>query len=226
MKRTQINAALETSMDIANRFEFKLPDFAHWQPSDWRTKGAEFDEVRGAMLGWDVTDFGSGDFAQFGLTAFTIRNGMKGHPLYAKPYAEKLLFVLAGQHTPFHFHFHKMEDIINRGGGQLLIRLYNSTPDEQFANTPVRVCIDGELREVSAGGVVALSPGQSITLTPGLYHEFWVEADDAATMAGEVSMYNDDISDNRFYHAIQRFAEIEEDEPPLRLLCNEYPKAD
>ena len=224
MRRSQINLALKTAMEIASRLEFHLPGFAHWQPSDWPQKGSEYDEVRGAMLGWDVTDFGSGNFSECGLTAFTIRNGMKGHPLYIKPYAEKLLFVMESQRTPYHFHYHKMEDIINRGGGQLLIKLYNSTSDERFAETAVRVCIDGELREVCAGGIVELSPGESITLTPGLYHEFWAKEGTGAALVGEVSMYNDDLSDNRFYHDLPRFSRIEEDEPPLRLLCNEYTK--
>lgn len=29
-----------------------------------------------------------------------------------------------------HFHWFKTEDIINRGGGNVLIRVYNSLPDE------------------------------------------------------------------------------------------------
>lgn len=44
-------------------------------------------------------------------------------------------------------------------------------------------------------------------------------------LLGEVSMCNDDNTDNRFYEPIGRFPEIEEDEPPYRLLCNEYPAA-
>jgi D-lyxose ketol-isomerase len=43
---------------------------------------------------------------------------------------------------------------------------------------------------------------------------------------GEVSQCNDDNNDNRFAEQrAVRFSEIEEDEPPYRLLCNEYPKA-
>ena len=45
------------------------------------------------------------------------------------------------------------------------------------------------------------------------------------TTYGEVSMVNDDVNDNRFYETMGRFPKIEEDEAPLRLLCNEYPKA-
>ncbi len=40
---------------------------------------------------------------------------------------------------------------------------------------------------------------------------------------GEVSQCNDDNTDNRFNPPVGRFPAIEEDEPPYRLLCNEYP---
>ena len=38
------------------------------------------------------------------------------------------MLVEVGQITPFHFHWLKMEDIINRGGGKWLIQLYRATP--------------------------------------------------------------------------------------------------
>ena len=41
--------------------------------------------------------------------------------------------------APMHFHWNKMEDIINRGGGNVLITVYNSTEDGQFADTDVTV---------------------------------------------------------------------------------------
>ena len=40
------------------------------------------------------------------------------------------------------------------------------------------------------------------------------------------SQCNDDETDNRFYEKVGRFPEIEEDEAPYRLLCNEYPNAE
>lgn len=59
----------------------------------------------------------------------------------------------------------------------------------------------------------------------GLYHDFNVEAGTGAVLIGEVSQCNDDNTDNRFYKKMGRFPTIEEDEPPYRLLCNEYPPA-
>jgi D-lyxose ketol-isomerase len=41
-------------------------------------------------------------------------------------------------------------------------------------------------------------------------------------LVGEVSLVNDDNIDNRFFDPVGRFPAIEEDEPPLYLLCNDY----
>ena len=44
-------------------------------------------------------------------------------------------------------------------------------------------------------------------------------------LIGEVSAVNDDKTDNCFAEKMGRFPKIEEDEPALHLLCNEYPLA-
>jgi D-lyxose ketol-isomerase len=173
-------------------------------------------------LGWDITDFGSGDYRKIGLAVFTIRNG---HPenlkrMRGKLYCEKVLVVGVDQVTPMHFHWTKTEDIINRGGGNLVIQLYNATPDEGLADTDVTVSIDGVQRTVPAGGKVVLTPGESITLVDHCYHEFWAEG--SPVLAGEVSLVNDDTADNRFYRPVGRFPEIVEDVPPLYLLVQDY----
>jgi D-lyxose ketol-isomerase len=196
-------------------------------PEDWAAKGRECDEIRDNMLGWDVTDYGLGRFPEVGLVLFTIRNGSQRHPeRYPKPYAEKILYVREGQYGPNHFHWHKTEDIINRGGGNVLIRLFNSTPEgEVDRETPVEVSTDGRRRLLPAGSAVRLAPGDSVTLTPGLYHDFTVEPGTGPVLLGEVSMCNDDETDNRFEPPMGRFPDIEEDEAPYRLLCSEYPAA-
>ena len=101
-----------------------------------------------------------------------------------------------------------MEDIINRGGGNLMIKLYNSTEDGQLADSDVIVSMDGERHVFPAGYVVCLKPGQSITLTKGLYHRFWGEEGKGTVLVAEVSMTNDDTQDNRFYDEAGRFPEI------------------
>ena len=81
-----------------------------------------------------------------------------------KLYAEKILVVQENQITPMHFHWSKAEDIINRGGGTLVVQVYNSTRADGLDTTPVRVSTDGVVRTIAAGGLVRLTPGESITL--------------------------------------------------------------
>ncbi len=224
MKRSELNQIMKEAVEFADKMNFKLPPFVFWSAEEWKEKGHEYDEIRDNMLGWDITDFGSGDFNKIGLLMITIRNGNFSDEKYDKPYAEKLLIVEEGQITPYHFHWKKMEDIINRGGGNLVIKMYNSTEDGQFADTPVTVYSDGRTYEIPAGGTVTLTPGESITLKCGQYHSFWGEEGKGKILVGEVSKVNDDRVDNRFYEPTGRFPEIEEDEAPLYLLGNEYPE--
>ena len=223
MKRSELNKIMKNAVEFIDKMNFKLPPFAFWSPEEWAQKGHEYDEIRDNMLGWDITDFGSGDFLKIGLLMFTIRNGNFNDPKYVKPYAEKLLIVEEGQITPYHFHWSKMEDIINRGGADLIVKVYNSTEDGRFADTDVDIYMDGRHFTVAAGSTVRLKPGESITLQTGMYHSFWAEG--GKVLLGEVSKVNDDRVDNRFYESTGRFPEIEEDEKPLYLLGNEYPVA-
>lgn len=225
MKRSEINKIMREALEIFQEYKISLPPFVLWSPKEWESKGEEAQEIRDNMLGWDITDFGQGDFEKTGLFLITLRNGnQKEAEKYPKPYAEKLMVVRENQVTPMHFHWSKMEDIINRGGGNLMIKLYNSTEEEELADTDIEVSIDGVRHVFPAGHVVRLTPGQSITLTQGLYHRFWGEEGKGTVLVAEVSMTNDDSADNRFYDEVGRFPEIEEDEEPLYLLCNEYVK--
>jgi D-lyxose ketol-isomerase len=223
MKRSEINAIMRDADAFLKGHQFYLPPFAYWTPGGWASKGEEVGEIVDRQLGWDITDFGQGDYKKIGLFIFTIRNGtlenlQRGQ---GKVYAEKILIVDAEQVTPMHFHWRKVEDIINRGGGKLVIQLYNSTEDDGLADTDVTVSTDGVKRTVKAGDTVVLSPGESITLPARCYHKFW--GAESRVLVGEVSMVNDDNVDNRFYEPVGRFPEIEEDEPPLYLLVNDYP---
>jgi D-lyxose ketol-isomerase len=222
MKRSEINAIMREADAFISAKGHYLPPFAYWTPKDWSTKGEEAREIVENGLGWDITDFGSGDFERRGLFLFTLRNG---HPqnwqtLQGKLYAEKIMIVGVDQVTPMHFHWNKSEDIINRGGGKLVIQLYNVTDDDRLADTDVVVSTDGVRRVVRAGGSVVLDPGESITLPTRLYHKFWGTKE--RVLVGEVSMVNDDNADNRFYESVGRFPEIEEDEVPLYLLTTDY----
>ena len=222
MKRSEINRLIRENEKFIAACGFYLPPFAHFTPDEWQEKGHDYDEIRRRMLGWDVTDYGMGDFEKTGLFLFTLRNGSLKEEGCAKTYAEKLLISNEDQIAPMHFHFHKTEDIINRGGGNLVIELYESEADGSLSARDVVVSTDGRERVLPAGTQLVLTPGESITLTPGLYHAFWAEKGSGKVLIGEVSKVNDDLTDNRFYESIGRFPEIEEDEVPYRLLCTEY----
>lgn len=225
MKRSEINQIMQSACRFIRDCNFALPPFAYWTPDEWRLKGEAVREIVENKLGWDITDFGSGNFERIGLFLFTLRNGNPENlkTLQGKLYAEKLLIIQVGQEAPLHYHASKMEDIINRSGGRLGIQLYRTLPDGGLdRDSEVQVSLDGVVNRFPAGGKVFLTPGESITLTRGLYHRFWAE--DAPVLAGEVSSVNDDATDNYFYDAIGRFPAIEEDEPPLYLLCNDYPR--
>jgi len=222
VKRSEINAIMRDASDFIRQSGFYLPPFAYWTPADWASKVDSAREIVESQMGWDITDFGHGNYEQDGLFLFTVRNGSPENikTMSGKLYCEKIMIVDVNQRTPMHFHWTKVEDIINRGGGKLVIKLFNSTSDERLADTDVTVSMDGLRHTLKAGDKVVLSPGESITLTSRLYHEFW--GAESRVLVGEVSLVNDDRTDNRFYEPVGRFPEIEEDEPPLHLLVPDY----
>jgi D-lyxose ketol-isomerase len=222
MKRSEINAIMRDADTFLRAHSFFLPPFAYWTPATWASKGLEVSEIITRELGWDITDFGSGDYAHTGLFIFTIRNSdpSPSRTISGKVYAEKILICAAGQRTPMHFHWRKVEDIINRGGGDLVLQLYQAAEDDSLSGSQVTVNTDGTQRTLQAGECLRLRPGESITIPNRLYHTFWGEGE--RVLVGEVSLANDDNSDNRFYEKVGRFPEIEEDEAPLYLLCKDY----
>ena len=220
MKRSEINSYIECAEDFFTAYRWRLPAWGYWSVDEWTTSGAATRWIRQTMLGWDLTDFGTGDFFRRGLLLFTVRNGLSSQP-EKKPYAEKIMIVRNGQETPWHFHWDKMEDIVNRGGGTLVLELQEADREtEALSDRPFFVEIDGIERSCVPGQRVELAPGESVTLPPYLYHRFWAENDDC--LVGEVSKVNDDNSDNRFLENLGRFPAIEEDEAPYRLLVSDY----
>lgn len=224
MKRSEINQCIRYMEALLKEHHIELPPFCNYTPKEWETKNHEYDEIRDNMLGWDITDYGQGDWEKVGFALITLRNGNQNNEKYKKVYAEKLLMLKEGQHSPMHFHWTKSEDIINRGGGTLLIHVYQDDGQGKFSEEDVLVNSDGRSYYVKPGTAVELKPGESITLWPHQYHDFDVKPGTGDVLIGEVSMCNDDNTDNRFYEEVGRFPTIEEDEEPYRLLCNEYPE--
>ena len=223
MKRSRINDIISQSNDMMRQFGFTLPPFAYWTPDEFKARKTDARNVIEARCGWDITDYGVGDFDKMGLFLFTLRNGRltdlkRGGGMC---YAEKLLISKQDQLSPMHTHVLKAEDIINRGGATLVVELYGSDADGSFDETKGgTVFCDGIKREFTAGEKLQLAPGQSVTLMPGDWHAFWGEGGDV--LIGEVSTVNDDETDNIFREPIGRFATIEEDVSPTHLLVSDY----
>ncbi|GAA5065699.1 D-lyxose/D-mannose family sugar isomerase [Roseibacterium beibuensis] len=223
MKRSEINAIMAEADAFIRSFGFVLPPFAYWTPEEMKSRRAEIDRLIEGRMGWDITDFGQGDFDKLGLFLFTLRNGRlddlkRGTGMC---YAEKLLISKQDQISPMHRHYLKAEDIINRGGATLAIELYGSAPDGSFDESAGgTVLCDGITRHFTPGEILTFAPGESVTLMPGDWHAFWGEGGDV--LIGEVSTVNDDETDNWFRDPIGRFAAIDEDEAPTHLLVSDY----
>ena len=223
MKRSEVNAAIEWAKKLLNDNNISLPVFADWKKEDWVKNYGVTEMIRKTMLGWDVTDFGLNDFRRYGGVLFTVRNGDQKDKSIGVPYAEKYILLAEGQGLPTHFHYSKTEDIINRAGGVLALKLYNSYEDESIDyESDVTVYMDGIRHTVKAGETITVPVGCSITLTPYMYHNFWALEGMGDLVVGEVSSVNDDNVDNRFNPVLPRFGDIQEDEETVYPLCNEY----
>lgn len=223
MKRSEINEIMAAADDMIRSHGFTLPPFARWTPAEFKANAPKAQAIVDAACGWDITDYGEGDFDKMGLFLFTLRNGrladLQGGG--GMCYAEKLLISKQDQLSPMHTHVIKAEDIINRGGATMVVELYGSDEDGNFAaDRGGMVMCDGIAREFSAGEKLKFAPGESLTLMPGDWHAFWGEGGDV--LIGEVSTVNDDNTDNVFRAPIGRFAEIEEDVGPTHLLVSDY----
>lgn len=220
MKRSLINSNIEWAMKLCKEMNFHLPDFAYWTPEEWEQKKDITQEMVEVGLGWDVTDYATGDFDKTGAVLFSIRNGKMSDP--ERPYCEKMIAMKENQVLPCHFHYFKTEDIINRCGGTLCVQVWNSkSKEEGYAvdeESDVTVNCDGIDVTVPAGGVVRVTNGNSITLRPYVYHLFYAEG--GPLIVGEVSRVNNDAEDNHF--TVEMNMTIEEDEPIRHKLCGGY----
>jgi D-lyxose ketol-isomerase len=221
MERSRINEIIREGDAFIRSFGYRMPPFAYWTPGELKARRPE--GIVGARLGWDITDYGQGKFDELGLFLFTVRNGRNEDLSRGKGmlYAEKIMISRKDQLSPMHRHIVKAEDIINRGGGTLVIELFMPAPDGSIdRDAEVEVPTDGVIRRLPAGGLLKLEPGESVTLLPGVWHAFWGEGADV--LIGEVSTVNDDLTDNIFADPIGRFSTIEEDAAPVHLLVSDY----
>jgi len=220
MKRSEINQAIIESKKMMENYSWVLPQWGYWSKDDYINEPSVSKYLKDHQMGWDVTDFGKGLFNEQGITLFCIRNGIQGNA-QDKPYAEKLLFMREGQEIPFHSHKVKLEDIINRGGGDLAIEFVMVNEHLKEKNENINILVDGVQVEVEPHEPLILKRGQSVTVERNIYHKFYAVKGTGMVMAGEVSQVNDDNNDNFFFEPVGRFTQIEEDEQPIHPLWNE-----
>jgi len=220
MKRSEINQAIIEAKKMMENYSWVLPQWGYWSKEDYINEPSVSKYLKDHQMGWDVTDFGKGLFNEQGITLFCIRNGIQGN-VQDKPYAEKLLFMREGQEIPFHSHKVKLEDIINRGGGDLAIEFVMVNEHLKEKNENINILVDGVQVEVEPHEPLILKRGQSVTVERNIYHKFYALKGTGMVMAGEVSQVNDDNNDNYFLEPVGRFTQIEEDEQPIHPLWNE-----
>ena len=223
MKRSEINHAIRWAADLMKSYHISLPEYADWSVEKWKEMAPETALIRQLMLGWDITDYGCGNFDQIGTVLYTVRNGSDTDPDTGVPYCEKYLVMKDGQRLPCHYHVSKTEDIINRAGGILQVFLWNADPETgNQLDTEVVVFQDGIRHVYQPGEEILITPGNSISLTPYIAHIFGPKPGCGPVVCGEVSKVNNDLTDNYFLEPTSRFPKIEEDEPVLHPMCNEY----
>lgn len=213
MKRSFMDARIEAMRAMCEKHGVRLPPFALWSEAQYGADLAAGRRIAERGLGWNVVEFKPGAFATDGLCLFTLRMGdwRQLHNGRGRLYAEKVLFAEDGQRTPHHYHIVKTEDVINRGGARFVVELAKVDRAGAPLKERFRVVKDVTTLELGPGDQVRLEPGESLTLEPFVAHAFWAEG--GATLGGEVSLANDDGTDNYFLPPLKPFAAIEEDKP-------------
>jgi len=163
IKRSDVNRIMREADKFIRSFGYVLPPFAYWSPSEFKTRKADARWIVEHNCGWDITDYGLGKFAEEGLFLFTVRNGNNADLSRGRGmlYAEKAMISRKDQYSPMHRHNLKAEDIINRGGGTLVLELYGDTGGKCDRSKGVSVMTDGVMRQIAPGQMLKLAPGES-----------------------------------------------------------------
>jgi D-lyxose ketol-isomerase len=223
VRRSFIDARIETMLEACARHGVRLPPFALWGEADYHADPAAAERILQGGLGWNIVEFQPDEFAQAGLSAFTLRMGdwRQLNDGRGRLYGEKALLAEDGQRTPHHYHVVKTEDIVNRGGARFVVELIKVDRAGVTLNERFRVLKDVKTLDLSPGARVVLEPGESLTLEPFIAPAFWAEG--GQTLAAEVSLVNDDATDNYFLPALPALLPIEEDAPRRFVTLRDLP---
>jgi D-lyxose ketol-isomerase len=224
MKRSFMDSQIEAMLKLCDRHGVRLPPFSLWGEKDSRANAADASRIAAGGLGWNVVEFKPGAFATEGLTIFTLRMGdwRELGTGRGRLYAEKAIMSADGQRAPHHYHVVKTEDVVNRGGARFVVELVKVDRNGQPVKERFRALKDVAMLDLGPGDRVRLEPGESLTLEPYVAHAFWAEGGTA--LAGEVSLANDDASDNYFVPALPPPAPIAEDAPARFVTVRDYAK--
>ena len=213
MKRSFIDARIDEMRAACERHGALLPPFALWAEAEYRNDPVAAARILEGSLGWNVVEFEPGRFAEAGLCVFTLRMGDWRQLNHGRGrlYGEKVLLAQDGQRTPHHYHIVKTEDVVNRGGAKFVVELVKVDRAGAPLKERFRALKDVKTLDLGPGAQVTLEPGESLTLDPFVAHAFWAKG--GPTLAGEVSLANDDRSDNYFLPPLAPPAPIAEDAP-------------
>jgi len=222
LKRSFVEARIEAMLEMCARHGVALPPFALWSEAEYRADPAAARRIAERGLGWNIVEFAPGGFASEGLSAFTLRMGdWRGLQMgRGRLYAEKAILAEDGQRTPYHYHIVKTEDIVNRGGARFVVELCKVDRAGAKLKDRFRVVKDVTTLDLGPGDQVRLEPGESLILEPFVAHAFWAEG--GTTLAGEVSLANDDRSDNYFVPPLPPPDPIAEDAPARHVTVRDY----
>lgn len=221
MKRSEIEAIIGKSLAMMASQRFYLPPFAGWTPEQWREQAEPTRAMRAAGVGWNIVEFEKDAFFRSGIAVFTLRMGdYRDLPKGAgRLYAEKAFVLFEGQRVPHHYHRVKTEDLINRGGGILGVDLVRVNEQGMELDDDITLERNGVEITVPAHTVLQLEPGESIVLLPGLAHAFIGVSE---VLCGEISLANDDATDNYFLQPLPTSSPIVEDSPARHLVLADY----
>lgn len=224
MKRSFIDARIDAMREACDRHGVRLPPFSLWGEEQFRADPAAARRIVEGGLGWNIVEFEPGSWKHAGLSVFTLRMGDWTHLRDGRGrlYAEKAIYAEDGQRTPHHYHIVKTEDILNRGGAKFVVELVKVDRTGAPLKEKFRALKDVKMLDLAPGAKVTLEPGESLTLEPFIAHAFWAEG--GPTVAGEISLVNDDRTDNYFLPPLQAPPPIAEDAPRRYVTVRDHAK--